>query len=44
MLVSPALRGSDTNKYTNNFAGYQQTGVNNHEGWVSENASNRGYF
>jgi hypothetical protein len=25
MLVSPFWRGSDTNKNTNNFAGYQQT-------------------
>jgi hypothetical protein len=25
MLVSPFLRGSDTNKNTNNFTGYQQT-------------------
>jgi hypothetical protein len=44
MLVSLSSSGLDTNKYTNNFAEYQQTGVNNHEGWVSENASICGYF
>lgn len=34
----------DTNENTNNFAEYQQMGVNNYEGWISENASICGYF
>ena len=44
MLVSLSLSGLDTNKYTNNFAGYQQTVVNNREGWLPPNASIDGYF
>ena len=29
----------DTNKNTNNFAEYQQMGVNNCESWISQNAN-----
>jgi hypothetical protein len=44
MLVSLSLSGLDTNEYTNNFAGCQQTGAYNHEGWMRENTSICGYF
>jgi hypothetical protein len=44
MLVSLSLSGLDTNKYTNNFAGYQQPWANYHEGMARENASIYGYF
>jgi hypothetical protein len=44
MLVSLAVRGSDTNKDTNNLTGYQQTMAKNHEGSLGENARTSSYF
>jgi hypothetical protein len=40
MLVSPFSRSLDTNKYTNKFAGYQQTLAHQGEGYMLQFAFN----
>jgi hypothetical protein len=37
MLVSPPREVADTNEYTNNIAGYQQTGADAGEGYTPLN-------
>jgi len=44
MLVSLSSSGLDTNKYTNNFAGYQQPWANYDEDKAREKPHIYGYF